>query len=129
VLPICRQFASLKDNISNGHSALALVNVLLGFAIVTILVTTAWFGNTGARRKFLKRAFRFDYVSDYVGAIQLELHLRISKMTDMPANCPELIQFGLLELQDNRADDLWWQLKSPAIDSRSDEIRHTVSQK
>lgn len=50
MLPICRQFASLKDNISNGHSALALVNVLLGFAIVTILVTTAWFGNTGAKQ-------------------------------------------------------------------------------
>ena len=49
--------------------------------------------------------------------------------SDFRANCPELIQFGLLELQDDRADDLWWQLKSPAIDSRSDDIRHTVSQK
>ena len=49
--------------------------------------------------------------------------------SDFRANCPELIQFGLLELQDDRADDLWWQLKSPAIDSRSDDIRDTVSQK
>jgi len=40
--------------------------------------------------------------------------------SDLRADCPELIQFGLMELQDGRADDLWWQLKSPAIDSRSD---------
>jgi len=36
---------------------------------------------------------------------------------DTPANEPEAIQFGLTELQDSRANDLWWQLKSPSIDS------------
>ena len=49
--------------------------------------------------------------------------------SDFRADCPELIQFGLLELQDDRADDLWWQLKSPVLDSGSGGIRHTVSQK
>jgi len=33
---------------------------------------------------------------------------------DLRADCPETIQFGLAELQDERASDLWWQLKSPA---------------
>jgi len=33
---------------------------------------------------------------------------------DLRADCPEKIQFGLTELQDHRASDLWWQLKSPA---------------
>jgi sterol desaturase/sphingolipid hydroxylase (fatty acid hydroxylase superfamily) len=33
---------------------------------------------------------------------------------DLRADCPEAMQFGLAELQDNRAADLWWQLKSPA---------------
>jgi sterol desaturase/sphingolipid hydroxylase (fatty acid hydroxylase superfamily) len=32
---------------------------------------------------------------------------------DLRADCPEKIQFGLAELQDRRASDLWWQLKSP----------------
>jgi sterol desaturase/sphingolipid hydroxylase (fatty acid hydroxylase superfamily) len=49
--------------------------------------------------------------------------------SDLRAECPEAIQFGLSELQDDRADDLWWQLKSPAIDSNSGNIRHPVSQK
>src|SRR5262249_5167409 len=46
--------------------------------------------------------------------------------SDFRANCPELIQFGLSELQDDRADDLWWQLKSPAVDSGA--MRQPVSQ-
>jgi sterol desaturase/sphingolipid hydroxylase (fatty acid hydroxylase superfamily) len=33
---------------------------------------------------------------------------------DLRADCPEKMQFGLAELQDQRASDLWWQLKSPA---------------
>jgi sterol desaturase/sphingolipid hydroxylase (fatty acid hydroxylase superfamily) len=33
---------------------------------------------------------------------------------DLRADCPEKMQFGLAELQDHRAADLWWQLKSPA---------------
>lgn len=33
---------------------------------------------------------------------------------DLRADCPEKMQFGLTELQDQRASDLWWQLKSPA---------------
>jgi sterol desaturase/sphingolipid hydroxylase (fatty acid hydroxylase superfamily) len=33
---------------------------------------------------------------------------------DLRADCPEEMQFGLAELQDQRASDLWWQLKSPA---------------
>jgi len=32
---------------------------------------------------------------------------------DLRADCPEKMQFGLAELQDQRASDLWWQLKSP----------------
>jgi sterol desaturase/sphingolipid hydroxylase (fatty acid hydroxylase superfamily) len=32
---------------------------------------------------------------------------------DLRADCPETIQFGLAELQDDRTSDLWWQLKSP----------------
>jgi len=32
---------------------------------------------------------------------------------DLRADCPETIQFGLSELQDQRTSDLWWQLKSP----------------
>jgi sterol desaturase/sphingolipid hydroxylase (fatty acid hydroxylase superfamily) len=32
---------------------------------------------------------------------------------DLRADCPEKLQFGLAELQDQRASDLWWQLKSP----------------
>jgi sterol desaturase/sphingolipid hydroxylase (fatty acid hydroxylase superfamily) len=32
---------------------------------------------------------------------------------DLRADCPEKMQFGLAELQDKRASDLWWQLKSP----------------
>ena len=35
--------------------------------------------------------------------------------SDFRADCPEVIQFGLLELQDDRVDDLWWQLKSPVL--------------
>ena len=38
---------------------------------------------------------------------------------DLRADCPEAIQFGLMELQDNRASDLWWQLKSPALETHS----------
>jgi len=34
--------------------------------------------------------------------------------SDLRADRPEQIQFGLSELQDQRASDLWWQLKSPA---------------
>ena len=49
--------------------------------------------------------------------------------SDLRADCPELIQFGLMELQDGRADDLWWQLKSPAIDPNSGGMRYTVSRK
>ena len=49
--------------------------------------------------------------------------------SDFRADCPEVIQFGLLELQDGRVDDLWWQLKSPVIGSGSGGIRDTVSQK
>ena len=49
--------------------------------------------------------------------------------SDSRADRPELIQFGLTELQDDRADDIWWQLKSPAIGSSSGGIRHPVSQK
>ena len=49
--------------------------------------------------------------------------------SDFRADRPELIQFGLMELQDDRADDLWWQLKSPAIGSGADSIRRPVSQK
>jgi sterol desaturase/sphingolipid hydroxylase (fatty acid hydroxylase superfamily) len=33
---------------------------------------------------------------------------------DLRADCPEQMQFGLPELQDQRASELWWQLKSPA---------------
>jgi sterol desaturase/sphingolipid hydroxylase (fatty acid hydroxylase superfamily) len=47
--------------------------------------------------------------------------------SDFRAECPEAIQFGLSELQDDRADDLWWQLKSPAIDYNG--VSHRVSQK
>ena len=47
--------------------------------------------------------------------------------SDFRAECPEAIQFGLSELQDDRADDLWWQLKSPAIDYSG--VSHRVSQK
>jgi len=32
---------------------------------------------------------------------------------DLRADCPEKMQFGLAELQDQRASNLWWQLKSP----------------
>lgn len=32
---------------------------------------------------------------------------------DLRADRPEAIQFGLVELRDQRASDLWWQLKSP----------------
>jgi len=32
---------------------------------------------------------------------------------DLRADNPEKIQFGLVELRDLRASDLWWQLKSP----------------
>jgi sterol desaturase/sphingolipid hydroxylase (fatty acid hydroxylase superfamily) len=32
---------------------------------------------------------------------------------DLRADCPEEMQFGSTELQDKRASDLWWQLKSP----------------
>jgi sterol desaturase/sphingolipid hydroxylase (fatty acid hydroxylase superfamily) len=49
--------------------------------------------------------------------------------SDFRANCPELMQFGLSELQDDRANDLWWQLKSPAIDSSSVRISYPVSPK
>jgi sterol desaturase/sphingolipid hydroxylase (fatty acid hydroxylase superfamily) len=49
--------------------------------------------------------------------------------SDCRADRPELIQFGLMELQDNRADDLWWQLKSPAIDPCAGSISLPVSQK
>ena len=34
---------------------------------------------------------------------------------EKPANAPETIKFGLMELQDSRASDFWWQLKSPSI--------------
>ena len=33
--------------------------------------------------------------------------------SDLRADSPEQIQFGLVELRDQRASDLWWQLKSP----------------
>jgi sterol desaturase/sphingolipid hydroxylase (fatty acid hydroxylase superfamily) len=49
--------------------------------------------------------------------------------SDLRANCPEVIQFGLSDVQDDRADDLWWQLKSPAIDPNSRDMRYTVSRK
>jgi sterol desaturase/sphingolipid hydroxylase (fatty acid hydroxylase superfamily) len=49
--------------------------------------------------------------------------------SDLRADSPEAITFGLMELQDHRAADLWWQLKSPAIDSRADDIRYGVSEK
>jgi sterol desaturase/sphingolipid hydroxylase (fatty acid hydroxylase superfamily) len=32
---------------------------------------------------------------------------------DLRADCPEQMQFGLTELQDERASHFWWQLKSP----------------
>jgi sterol desaturase/sphingolipid hydroxylase (fatty acid hydroxylase superfamily) len=31
------------------------------------------------------------------------------------ADRPETIQFGLAEVRDQRASDLWWQLKSPSV--------------
>ena len=34
---------------------------------------------------------------------------------DFRADVPEQMQFGLAELQDQRASELWWQLKSPAL--------------
>jgi len=37
---------------------------------------------------------------------------------EKPANAPETIKFGLMELQDSRASDFWWQLKSPSINYR-----------
>jgi len=49
--------------------------------------------------------------------------------SDSRADRPELIQFGLLEVQDERAEDLWWQLKSPAVNPRPGDTRRTVSQK
>jgi sterol desaturase/sphingolipid hydroxylase (fatty acid hydroxylase superfamily) len=35
--------------------------------------------------------------------------------SDRRADRPETIRFGQAELQDPRADDLWWQLKSPIV--------------
>jgi sterol desaturase/sphingolipid hydroxylase (fatty acid hydroxylase superfamily) len=34
---------------------------------------------------------------------------------DTRADAAETMQFGLMELQDGRASDFWWQLKSPSI--------------
>ena len=49
--------------------------------------------------------------------------------SDARADCPEVIQFGQTELQDTRAADLWWQLKSPTVDLSSGDARYRISQK
>jgi sterol desaturase/sphingolipid hydroxylase (fatty acid hydroxylase superfamily) len=35
--------------------------------------------------------------------------------SDARADRPEVMQFGLAEVRDGRASDLWWQLKSPSV--------------
>jgi len=49
--------------------------------------------------------------------------------SDERADRPESIQFGLTELQDERAEDLWWQLKSPAIGPGPRGMRGQIPQK
>jgi sterol desaturase/sphingolipid hydroxylase (fatty acid hydroxylase superfamily) len=49
--------------------------------------------------------------------------------SDLRADHPDAIQFGLAGLQDDRAADLWWQLKSPVIDYPSGDISYRVSEK
>jgi hypothetical protein len=34
---------------------------------------------------------------------------------DRRADQPDAVQYGLSEVQDDRAADLWWQLKSPVL--------------
>jgi sterol desaturase/sphingolipid hydroxylase (fatty acid hydroxylase superfamily) len=41
---------------------------------------------------------------------------------ETPANAPETIKFGISELQDSRANDFWWQLKSPSMGHQFREI-------
>ncbi len=44
---------------------------------------------------------------------------------DRRADHPETIQYGLAEIRDTRAGDLWWQLKSPAL--RLDDVPQSMA--